>query len=103
MLELDRDSFQTMINTDTPTLVDFWAPWCMPCRVFAPVLEDLSDELDGQVDFAKINIDDYPDLASQYEISSIPTIVLFHKGQPVTQMIGVQPKDKVLSTIQSHI
>ena len=73
MLELSHDSFLTLIEGETPTLVDFWAPWCMPCRVFAPVLEDLSDELDGQVEFAKLNIDDHPDLATKYGIASIPT------------------------------
>ncbi len=103
MLELSHDSFLTLIEGETPTLVDFWAPWCMPCRVFAPVLEDLSDELDGQVEFAKLNIDDHPDLATKYGIASIPTIILFQKGKPVTQMVGVQPKDKVLGTIKAHI
>ena len=103
MLELSRDSFHTVLEGENPTLVDFWAPWCMPCRIFAPALEELSDELDGKVDFAKLNIDDYPDVAAQYGISSIPTVILFKEGKPVTQMVGVHPKDKVLGTIKVHI
>jgi len=103
MLELNQETFQDFIKGETPALVDFWAPWCMPCRIFAPVLEDLSDELDGKVEFGKVNIDDHPDLASQYGITTIPTIILFQQGKPVTQMIGVHSREKVLSTITSHL
>lgn len=103
MLELNKETFQEMINGDLPLLVDFWAAWCMPCKVFAPALEDLADELDGKVNFAKLNIDDFPELATQYGIVSIPTIILFKGGKPVTQMVGVQPKDAVLRGLSAHI
>lgn len=103
MLELNHQSFAEQIKGKTPALIDFWAPWCMPCRMLAPVLEELSDELDGRVDFAKLNIDEFPDLATKYGISSIPTLILFKDGNPVTQMVGVQPKGKMLDAINAYI
>lgn len=103
MLELNHDTFTDLIHGETPALVDFWAPWCMPCKVFAPVLEELSDELDGRVAFGKLNIDDFADVATEYGITSIPTVILFKNGRPAAQMVGVRPKDDVLKTIEQSI
>ncbi|MCL2579402.1 MAG: thioredoxin [Oscillospiraceae bacterium] len=100
MQELTRDTFESFIGSETPTVVDFWAEWCMPCKVFQPVLEDLSKDFDGQIAFAKINIDDFGEYAQRYEIASIPTIIAFKGGQPVGQMVGVRPKQAVADALQ---
>ena len=83
-------------------LVDFWAPWCGPCRMVAPVLEQIAAELDGQVKIGKIDIDENPDAASKYKVSSIPTMILFKDGKEVSRTIGAQPKAAILDLINAH-
>lgn len=103
MTELSQSAFDALIQGDVPVLVDFWAAWCMPCRVLAPVVEEIADELDGRVETAKLNIDDYPDVAARYGIASIPTLVLFQNGQPSDQLVGVVPKAQILQMVESHL
>lgn len=103
MTELNDTSFVEAIRAETPVIVDFWADWCMPCRIFSPVLEELSDEMDGQADFCKLNIDEYPDIAQKYEITSIPTLFVFKNSQVVDRLIGVQPKNNVMEMIKKHL
>ena len=81
-------------------LVDFWASWCGPCRMLAPVVEDLAQELEGKVTVGKINIDDYTDYAISMGVMSIPTLVLFKDGEEVGRLVGVQPKQAILNMIQ---
>ncbi len=95
MLEMDLKSFNDAIQGEQPVVVDFWAAWCMPCKIFAPVLEELSDEMDGQVTFGKVNIDEVGELAQEYSVSSIPTVVVFQKGKELERMVGVRPKEEV--------
>jgi thioredoxin 1 len=104
VMELNSGNFQSTIEIDTtPVLVDFWAPWCGPCRVISPVIEEIAREFEGKARFAKVNVDDYPDIASQFGIRGIPTLILFKNGQIKGQMVGVNPKANIVSLIQKNL
>jgi len=90
-LHLTADSFDEVIGNGR-TLVDFWAAWCMPCRMVAPVIEELAEEYKGSVTVAKVDVDNESALAARYGIMSIPTVILFNNGAEVKRFIGVQPK-----------
>ncbi|MFF2912428.1 MULTISPECIES: thioredoxin [Bacillales] len=99
---LTKQSFQNEIQSGV-TLVDFWAPWCGPCKIQLPIVEELADEMKDQATLAKVNVDDEPELASQFGVRSIPTLLLFKDGQLVDTMVGVNPKsvlkDKILNLV----
>jgi thioredoxin 1 len=88
----DANFESEVIRSDKPVLVDFWAPWCGPCRMVAPIVDELSDEYDGKVKFVKLNTDDNIRTASQFGIRSIPTLLVFKGGQVAGQIIGFRPK-----------
>ena len=90
-VELTDSTFQSE-TAEGLTLVDFWAPWCGPCRIIAPVIEELAGQYEGRVKVAKLNVDDNPAVSGQYRVMSIPTMILFKDGQPVEGMVGAQPK-----------
>ena len=96
----DADFEQEVINSDVPVLVDFWAPWCGPCQMVAPMLEELAQEFSGKVKVAKMNVDDNTTTPPLYGIRAIPTLILFKGGEVVEQITGVVPKEQLKSTLE---
>jgi thioredoxin len=92
-----------VLNSSHPVLVDFWAPWCGPCRVLMPTIEELAVEFDGQATVGKVNVDDNPHLAAQYGIRSIPTVLLFKEGQLVDQTVGVVSKQVLAEKLRALV
>jgi thioredoxin 1 len=103
-IELTDANFEAeILNASTPALVDFWAPWCTPCRMMAPTIEQLGKELEGKVKVGKMNVDENNKFAQQYGIMSIPTFLVFKNGKVVEQMVGVMEKDDMMSRIEKHM
>ncbi len=104
VLKFTTADFQKeVLESDIPVLVDFYADWCGPCKMMSPVLDQLSNELEGQIKIGKVNVDDDPELASQYKVMSIPNFVLIKNGQVVDQVIGAVPKAQMLTKIQAAL
>ena len=102
VLKFTTADFQKeVLEPDIPVLVDFYADWCGPCKMMSPVLDQLSNELEGQIKIGKVNVDDDPELAGQYKVMSIPNFVLIKNGQIVDQVIGAVPKAQMLAKIQA--
>ena|ERR1043166_956667 len=96
--------FQTdVLSSSTPTLVDFWASWCAPCRAIAPLVDELAQKYNGKVSFKKLNIDENPSTPIQYGVKGIPTLILFKNGQIVDQIIGAVPKEKIEAVLQKAL
>ena len=97
MKTLTRENFESeVLKSDNPVLVDFWAEWCAPCKAMAPVLEELSEEYGDKIKIAKLNVDEFSQIARQYHVSSIPNMKIFKNGQIVDDIIGIVAKDELI-------
>jgi len=102
--ELSEDNFEEeVLKSDIPDLVDFWAPWCGPCVMMAPILEEAAAEWDGKIKVCKLNVDDAMGVARNYQIQSIPTVILFDKGEPAKKIIGARPKKAFVEEFESWL
>lgn len=103
-VEVDGNNFdEKVLKSAKPVIVDFWAPWCMPCRMVGPVMEELSGAFQGQAEFAKVNVDEAPDVAARYGVRSIPTIMIFKSGQPVETVVGACPKEYFKNKVENWV
>jgi len=104
VLQLSKDNFeQEVINSEVPVLVDFWATWCGPCRMLGPIIDELGDVLEGKAKIAKVNVDVEKELASRFQVMSIPTILVFKKGEMVEKMVGLRNKEVLESTLNKYL
>lgn len=100
---LTAETFQSGVAGDTPTLVDFWAEWCAPCRAIAPILADIATELGPRLNVVKLNADEHPDVVKDLGILSIPTLILFVKGEERARVVGARAKEQLLKEIEPHL
>ncbi len=98
----DENFSDEVLRTELPVLVDFWAPWCAPCRMIAPIVEQIADEMKDQVKVVKVNVDENRDTAALYRIISIPTLGIFKNGRMVDALIGAVPKEKIIKKIEPY-
>jgi thioredoxin 1 len=104
MSEVTDGNFkQEVLESNIPVLVDFWAPWCMPCFMVAPAVEALARENVGKLKVVKLNTDESPSIASNYGVTGIPTLMLFDKGKDVERIVGARPKEQIMNIIESHL
>jgi thioredoxin len=97
-------SFEELLSTsDVPLLVDFYAPWCGPCQLMATILEQVNEQMNQQIKIVKINVDNYPDLASRYQVYALPTLVVFKQGQPVHKIEGVVKSNQLIQQLRSIV
>jgi len=99
----DSSFEKEVLENEVPVLVDFWAPWCGPCRMVAPVVDEIAEQYDGQIKVVKVNTDENPSVASTYGIRSIPTLMIFKGGQRVDMVVGAVPKTTLANTLEKHL
>ncbi|MDZ4765471.1 MAG: thioredoxin [Chloroflexota bacterium] len=104
IVEVTESSFENdVLNSETPVLIDFWATWCGPCKMIAPIVDQLADEFTGKLKVGKIDADANVDVMMRYGVMSIPTLILFKGGEPVARITGYLPKAKILAQLQPHL
>lgn len=102
VIQINKNNFeQTVLDSDKPVLIDFWATWCGPCRMQSPIIEELADELEGSATITKLNVDENPELAAKFNVMSIPTLVFVKDGKIVGRKVGVTSKSALKSMLQS--
>lgn len=94
---------ELVLKSDLPVLVDYWAPWCGPCKMIAPILEEVAKEMSGKITVAKMNVEENPVVPSQYGIRNIPTLIIYKNGEPVSTQVGGVPKQKIVDWINSNL
>jgi len=99
----DKSFENDVLKSDNPVLVDFWAEWCGPCKQLAPIIDDVSNELDGKINVYKVNIDENPDSPAKYNVRGIPTLIIFKNGAPVATKVGSLPKSALVEWIESTL
>lgn len=103
-VKITPDNFESeVLKSDIPVLVDFWAEWCGPCRMVIPIVDEIARDMAGQVKVCKVNVDECQDLAANYNVMSIPTLMIFKGGQVVDQMVGALPKVKIVEKIKARL
>ena len=103
-ITVSDDNFDQMVlQAKTPVLVDFWAPWCRPCMMVSPILDELAKEYSGRATVARVDVDQNPKTASRYNVMSIPTLLIFDKGEPISHTVGFRPKDELKQTLDEVV
>ena len=104
VFELTESNFdEHVVTTSGLAVVDFWAPWCGPCRKLAPILDEIATEFDGQLSVFKINVDENLEIAKRYSVSGLPSVLIFQNGEPVERLVGLIPKTSILNNINKHL
>ena len=101
--QITPENFDSIVNDNLPVLVDFWAPWCGPCRSLSPIVDEVADELAGKLVVAKCNVDDNQDLAMKFGVMSIPTLIVFKNGEEVDRSVGALPKARLQALLEKHL
>lgn len=99
----DQSFAEEVEKGDSPVLVDFWAPWCGPCKMIAPVLEEIDSEIGDKLKIAKLNVDENPDTSGRFGVMSIPTLMVFKDGEVVEKLVGFQPKEQLMDALNKHL
>ena len=103
-IEITDQSFQeTVLNSDKPVLVDFWAAWCGPCRMLGPIVEEISNDFEGKAIVGKVDVDNNQQISMDYGIRNIPTVLIFKNGEVVEKLVGVSPKEVIAEKLQAHL